>query len=74
MRMIVLSALFAFGFGIAGVSTVSAAPVGNGLSTAAGASSLLQDVAVRCRSVRTCRRSYYGRRVCTVRRVCHRVY
>lgn len=76
MRMIALSALLALGLGVAATTGASAAPVApaNGLSKALNTSSLLQDVAVRCRSVRTCRRGYHGRRICTVRRVCQRVY
>jgi hypothetical protein len=73
MRMIALSALLALGLGFAATTGASAAPAAPaaGLGQALDTTSLLQDVAARCRSVRTCHRGHHGRRVCTVRRVCH---
>jgi hypothetical protein len=73
MRMIVLSALFALGVGLAGSTAASAANVGSGINNAASTATLLQDVAVRCRRVTVCRRGPYGRR-CHVERVCRRFY
>lgn len=78
MRMIVLSALFAAGLGLAGTAPAAAAPVLNGLNNAATSSTLLEEVQyrhrprVRCRSVTVCRRAYNGRRICRVERVCRR--
>jgi hypothetical protein len=76
MRMIILSALFALGVGIAGAPAASAAPI-SGLSTPAASGSMIQDVQYYrrpgCRMVRVCRYSrYYHRRVCRVERVCRR--
>jgi hypothetical protein len=75
--MILMSALFAFGVGIACAPAASAAPIG-GLGDAAQSSSLVQKAAVivvegrrHCRAVRVCRLTPYGRR-CHVERVCHR--
>jgi hypothetical protein len=75
MRMIALSALLALGLGVAATTGASAAPVtpAAGMSKALNTTSLLQDVAVRCRSVRVCRRGPYGRR-CRIERVCRRVW
>jgi len=78
MRKIVLSALFAIGVGLTGVSGAVAAPI-SGLNTdAAATASLLDQVQyyrgrhrTRCRSVTVCRRGPYGRR-CHVERVCRR--
>ncbi len=75
MRMILLSALFALGVGIAGSAPATAAPigvVGPGLST-----QLIQDVQYyrrrpRCRSVRVCNRNFRGRLRCHYERVCRR--
>jgi hypothetical protein len=72
MRLIVLSAALALGLGIAGSTGASAAAIGTGINQAASAASLLEDVRVRCRSVRTCWRDRYGRRHCSIRRVCRR--
>lgn len=74
MRMIALSALLALGLGFAATTGASAAPA-TGLSQTLdiNSSSLLQDVAVRCRRVTVCRRGPYGRR-CHVERVCRRYY
>jgi hypothetical protein len=74
--MIMLSALFALGLGVAGSAPASAAPIG-GLSNAASSATLLQDVQyyrhrTRCRSVRVCHRGYYGRPRCHYERVCRR--
>lgn len=74
MRMIMLSALFALGLGLAGSTAASAAPVGAGIGAAANSSSLLQEIQYyrrghRCRQVRVCRRGPYGRR-CHWTRVC----
>lgn len=74
MRMIVLSALLAMGVAFVGTTGASAAQMGAGagLSTAASTATLLEETAVRCRTVRTCYRGAYGRRHCNVRRVCRR--
>ena len=73
MRMIALSALVALGLGFAATTGASAAPA-SGLSQGLNASSLLQDVAVRCRNVRVCRVGPYGGRRCHWERVCRRVW
>lgn len=75
MRVIALSALLALGLGFAAVTGAAAAPAApaSGLSQALDTSSLLQDVAVRCRNVRVCRGGPYGRR-CHWTRVCRRVW
>lgn len=72
MRMIVLSALFAAGMGIAGAGSATAAPISNGASTANMSTPLVEQVAMRCRMVRTCRAGFHGRRVCRTERVCRR--
>ncbi|MSO67405.1 MAG: hypothetical protein EXQ82_06255 [Pseudolabrys sp.] len=75
MRMIILSALFASGVGLAGVSGASATPAGNGINNAANAASLLEEAQYgwrrrhRCRSVQVCRRGPWGRR-CHWERIC----
>lgn len=78
MRMILMSALFALGLGLAGSTGASAAPVGAGIGAAANSSSLLQEIQYyrrdyrrghRCRQVRVCRHGPYGRR-CHWERVC----
>lgn len=76
MRMIVLSALFAAGVGLAGMGGAIAAPASNVLNGAMNSSStLLEQIQYRrghrCRSVQVCRRGPYGRR-CHVERVCRR--
>jgi hypothetical protein len=81
MRVMVLSALLAIGLGVAGMSSASAAPAANGINSAA-AGSLLHSAQffiypappsrVRCRTVRVCRITHYGRRVCHNERVCRR--
>lgn len=75
MRMIALSAVLALGLGFVATTGASAAPAApaSGLSQGLNASSLLQDVAVRCRNVRVCRPTPYGRR-CRWERVCRRVW
>ena len=81
MRMIILSALFAVGVGLAGMTGASAAPAAPGLAPAANSSSMLQDIQYyrrdyrrsyrrdRCRTVRICRFGPYGRR-CHIERIC----
>ena len=74
MRMIILSALFAVGVGLAGATGASAAPAAPGTAPAANSSSLLQDVQYYrrrgfCRMVRVCRFGPWGRR-CHWERVC----
>ncbi len=74
MRMIVLSALFAAGVGLAGMGGAIAAPVSNGLNGATNSSStLLEQIqwrrGYRCRAVTVCRRGPWGRR-CHTERVC----
>jgi hypothetical protein len=74
MRMIILSALFAVGVGLAGMGGANAAVVGNGINNAANANPLIEQVQYwrhrsRCRSVRICHRGPWGRR-CHWERVC----
>jgi len=74
MRMIILSALFGLGVGLAGIPAANAAPI-SGLSSAVDGS-LVQDVQYyggyrRCRAVRVCRSGPWGRR-CHIERVCRR--
>ena len=75
MRMILLSALFALGLGLAGTTGASAAMGGNGINNSANASSMLEEVQYGwrhrhgCRSVQVCRRSPFGRR-CHWERIC----
>jgi hypothetical protein len=74
MKVIILSALMGLGIGLAGIPAANAAPI-SGLSSGVEGS-LIQDVQyyrhrTRCRSVRVCRRGYYGRR-CHIERVCRR--
>ncbi len=76
MRMIVLSALFAAGVGLAGAGSAVAAPLSNnGINNAAQSTSIIDQIQYRrgphCRSVRVCRSGPYGRR-CRVDRVCGR--
>jgi hypothetical protein len=73
MRMIILSALFGLGVGLAGIPAANAAPI-SGLSSALESGNLVQDVQYyggrrRCRAVTVCRRGPWGRR-CHVERVC----
>ena len=71
MRMIILSALFAAGIGMAGTVGATAAPAANGINNATPAASLLEQVQYRrCRSVTVCRRGEFGRRHCRTERVC----
>lgn len=76
MRMILLSALFAVGVGLAGTTGASAAPItGAGVLDAVKGTSLTEDVQYRryrrhCRSVRVCSRGPYGRRHCRIRTIC----
>ena len=75
MRKLALLTLFALGVGLT-ATAASAAPVSTGaagLSTAGIAASLVEQTAVRCRNVRVCRMTPYGRR-CRVERVCRRVW
>lgn len=74
MRMIILSALFGLGVGLAGIPAANAAPI-SGLSSAVEGS-LIQDAQYygyrrHCRTVRVCRRGPWGRR-CHLERVCRR--
>lgn len=76
MRMIVLSALFAAGMGLAGAGSAVAAPLSNnGINNAAQSSSIIDQIQYRrgphCRTVRVCR-TWHGRRTCRVERVCGR--
>jgi hypothetical protein len=68
--MIVLSALFAAGMGLASAGSAVAAPISNGASNAAMSTSLIEQAAYRCRMIRVCRAGPYGRRVCRTERVC----
>ena len=73
MRMIVLSALFAAGVGLAGAGNAVAAPFSNnGINNAAQSTSIIDQVQYRgerCRTIRVCRNGPYGRR-CRAERVC----
>ena len=81
MRMTLLSALFALGVGIAGVSAANAAPAA-AIDGTANAALVQQAQAVivvephrrRCRSVRVCRVGPYGGRRCHWERVCRGRY
>jgi hypothetical protein len=69
--MIVLSALFAVGVGLAAMPGASAAPAGYGIGNAAENATLLDQVQYRrCRAVRVCHRGPFGGRRCHVERVC----
>ncbi len=68
MKTIVLAALFALGVGLALPAPTSAAAIGSGVSDAAKASSLVEDV--YCRSRRVCYRGLYGHVHCSWRRYC----
>jgi hypothetical protein len=70
--MIVLSALFAAGVGLAGAGSAVAAPLSNnGINNAAQSTSIVDQIQYghRCRMVRVCRSGPYGRR-CRTDRVC----
>jgi len=75
MRMILLSALFALGLGLAGTTGASAAMGGSSINNSANASSMLEEVQYGwrrrhgCRSVQVCRSGPYGRR-CHWERIC----
>jgi hypothetical protein len=77
MRMILLSALFALGVGLAGAPGAGAAPAAAGLDGTANASLVQQAQIIivdphrrRCRSIRVCRTDIYGFRHCHTERVC----
>jgi hypothetical protein len=70
--MLVLSALFALGVGLAGAPAASAGTIGSGINNAAKASTLLEETAYACRRVRVCRRGAYGAVRCHWNRVCRR--
>lgn len=69
MRMAVLSALLAIGFGVIATNGASAAAGGGAIGSAANSTSLVKQVLV-CRNVKVCRVGPAGRRVCAVERVC----
>ena len=69
MRMIVLSAVFALGLGLAGTTGASAAGIGLGINQAANASSLIEQTALICRRIKVCRRVGLIR-TCHWERVC----
>ncbi len=76
MRKLALSALVTLGLGLVVSSAAVAAPLSAGaagLSTATISASLIEQTAVRCRNVRVCRMTPWGRR-CRVDRVCRRVW
>ena len=65
MRIIILSALFALGVGLATMGGASAAPaIDAGINNAANNASMLDQVQWRrhCRSYRVCRSGPWGRR------------
>jgi hypothetical protein len=66
--MLLLSALFALGVGLAGSGGASAATGSSAINDAAKSTSLLTQAA--CRRVTVCRRGPNGRRVCATERVC----
>jgi hypothetical protein len=70
--MIVLSALFAVGVGLAGAGSAVAAPLSNnGINNAAQSTSIVDQIQYRgCRTIRVCRTGPHGRRVCRMDRVC----
>jgi hypothetical protein len=72
--MLVLSALFAAGVGLAGAGSAVAAPLSNnGINNAAQSTSIIDQIQYRgqrCRMIRVCRSGPYGRRVCRMDRVC----
>ena len=77
MRITLLSALFALGVGIAGLSAANAAPAA-AIDGAANASLVQQAQTVivvdphrhHCRSVKVCRVGPYGGRACHWEKVC----
>ena len=77
MRMTLLSALFALGVGMAGVSTANAAPAaaidGANASLVQQAQVVIVEGRRHCRSVRVCRGGPYGRH-CRWERVCRGRY
>jgi hypothetical protein len=74
MRMVLLSALFAIGVGIAGAGSAYAAPAAPGLKDAAKAASLIEPARVRCYNRKVCYIDNWGVRRCILKRVCRRVY
>jgi hypothetical protein len=71
--MIILSALFAAGIGMAGTVGANAAPAANGINNAAQSTSIIDQIQYRgprCRTIRVCRTGPHGRRVCRMDRVC----
>ena len=71
MRMIMLSALFAVGVGLAGATGAAAAPGAAGINDAAKASSLIERTVLVCRRINVCHNTAVGR-VCHRERVCRR--
>jgi len=85
MRKIVLSALFAAGIGLAGLTGAAAAPASPNLNGAVPAASMVTQAQVIvvgprrhyrnrhrvCRPVRRCWRNRYGRLVCRVYTRCY---
>ena len=79
--MILLSALFALGVGLAGSAPASAAPISGLSTTGLTSQSMIEDIQYYrsdrrcrrpyCRSVRVCHR-YYRRVRCRIERVCRR--
>ena len=77
MRMIVLSALVAAGMGFAAAGSAFAAPLSNnGINNAAQSASIVDQVQYRrggmCRTVRTCKVGFHGRKMCRTERICRR--
>lgn len=77
MRMIMMSALFALGLGLAGSAPAAAAPIGGVSTSGLTTQSMIQDIQYyrrdrRCHSVRVCHRGYAGRLRCHYERVCRR--
>ncbi|MFA6268039.1 MAG: hypothetical protein WC670_20260 [Pseudolabrys sp.] len=80
MRALILSSLFALGLGLAGAPAANATPI-SAINGAVAGQTMVDQAQyyyrhrprVRCRSVRVCRRTAYGRR-CHVERVCRRAW
>ena len=78
MRALILSSLFALGLGLAGATSANAAPIAD-INAAVSGQTMIDQAQyyygprhrVRCRNVRVCRMTPWGRR-CHWERVCRR--